>query len=344
MVRAFVPWVDGLAVVDARSGERRRRWSACTPRASSRPSFPGREPLRLPPARRGRRGRGARVPGPLRLPVHPRASWTSTCWARARTCGCTTSSARTPASWRGCGACASPSGRRTRERVSVVGDFNQWDGRRHVMRQHPGVGIWEIFVPGLADRRRSTSTRSSRASGAPFLKSDPVAFQAELRPATASVVHGLEGYEWSDEEWMETRAGARRSSHGPMAVYEVHLGSWRWREGPAAHLPRDGGGAARLRGGDGLHARGVPPGDGAPLRPLVGLPGHRLLRPHQPLRRPRRLQAPRRPPAPARHRRDPRLGARRTSPRTPRACGASTAPRSTSTRIRARASTPTGAR
>jgi 1,4-alpha-glucan branching enzyme len=112
------------------------------------------------------------------------------------------------------------------ERVSVVGDFDHWDGRRHVMRLHPGVGVWDIFIPGL-ERGALYKYEIKPRDGAPFLKSDPVGFRTELRPATASIVHGLSEYAWTDQEWM-ARRGTTDYHHEPLLVYEVHLGSWRW--------------------------------------------------------------------------------------------------------------------
>ncbi|HVH13406.1 MAG TPA: alpha-amylase family glycosyl hydrolase, partial [Longimicrobium sp.] len=110
-------------------------------------------------------------------------------------------------------------------RVSVVGDFNRWDGRRHPMRAHPAQGVWEIFIPGLADGATYKYEILPRVGGA-FLKADPMAFAAELRPATASRVVDLTRYRWRDTEWMERRREVDVST-GPMTVYEVHLGSWR---------------------------------------------------------------------------------------------------------------------
>src|SRR5690606_32895267 len=112
------------------------------------------------------------------------------------------------------------------QRVSVVGDFNDWDGRRHVMRVHHGVGVWDIFIPDLGPGTVYKYEIKPR-HGAPFLKSDPVGFRTEVRPATASVVHRLDGYQWSDDEWMRMRA-ERRPQDEAMLVYEVHPGSWRW--------------------------------------------------------------------------------------------------------------------
>jgi 1,4-alpha-glucan branching enzyme len=111
------------------------------------------------------------------------------------------------------------------QRVSVVGEFNGWDGRRHTLRRHPGVGIWEMFIPGIpAGTAYKYEIRGP--TGEIFLKADPVAFYAEHNPATASVVADLRGFEWTDEEWMERRR-AEPGKDRPMSVYEVHMGSWR---------------------------------------------------------------------------------------------------------------------
>ncbi len=112
-------------------------------------------------------------------------------------------------------------------RVSVVGDWNGWDGRRHPMRLHPGNGIWELFVPGAQEGSRYKFEILARSGGLLALKSDPYAraFEAET-PRTASVVYDLEGHRWSDEGWLAERS-ARQALGSPIAVYEVHLGSWR---------------------------------------------------------------------------------------------------------------------
>jgi len=109
-------------------------------------------------------------------------------------------------------------------RVSVVGTFNRWDGRRHVMRFHAGAGVWEMFVPG-AGPGTVYKYEIQGAQGGQFLKADPVAFYSEHNPATASIVHDLRGWEWSDGEWMERRRTGD-CYRKPMAVYEVHAGSW----------------------------------------------------------------------------------------------------------------------
>jgi len=115
------------------------------------------------------------------------------------------------------------------QRVSVVGDFDDWDGRRFPMRLRHGCGVWEIFLPGIKRGARYKYEIKTKR-GEVFLKADPYAFQAENPPATASIIHGLLDVPWNDGEWM-----ARRRRHAdresPIAIYEVHLGSWRRRTG-----------------------------------------------------------------------------------------------------------------
>jgi 1,4-alpha-glucan branching enzyme len=110
-------------------------------------------------------------------------------------------------------------------RVSIVGDFNRWDGRRHAMRSRGTTGLWELFIPGIPEGSAYKYEIRSRDQSAPFLKADPYAFAAELRPKTASVIRDLSGYHWSDRTWMDARA-ARNPLMGPLSIYEVHLGSW----------------------------------------------------------------------------------------------------------------------
>src|SRR5213593_961704 len=122
------------------------------------------------------------------------------------------------------------------KRVSVVGDWNAWDGRRHPMRLHPGNGIWELFVPGVAEGARYKFEILDRWGKPLALKADPFAFAFEPdTPRTASVVADLDGHEWRDAEWMEARAH-HRPHEAPMAVYEVHLGSWRRAAGDDARF------------------------------------------------------------------------------------------------------------
>jgi 1,4-alpha-glucan branching enzyme len=118
-------------------------------------------------------------------------------------------------------------------RVSVVGDFNGWDGRRHSMRLRHEAGVWEIFVPGQG---QGTHYKYEIAgSGGRLLppKSDPYGHHAEVPPKTASVVWDLAERDWSDGDWMDRQA-ARNDRHSPISIYEVHLGSWR-------RVPEEGG-------------------------------------------------------------------------------------------------------
>ncbi|WP_247894377.1 1,4-alpha-glucan branching protein GlgB [Azospirillum sp. B510] len=109
--------------------------------------------------------------------------------------------------------------------VSVVGDFNNWDGRRLPMRRRVEVGVWEIFVPGAhAGQRYKFEIRGPDGTLMPA-KADPYAFQAEMRPATASVVHGLPPYEWRDQDWQSHKPSSSDRT-APISIYEVHLGSW----------------------------------------------------------------------------------------------------------------------
>ena len=118
------------------------------------------------------------------------------------------------------------------ERVSVVGDFNEWDGLRHPMgRLEPG-GLWELFVPGVAAGALYKYEIQS-AAGELLQKADPVAFAAEAPPRTASVVTAGHGFEWTDAEWMD-RQRDRRWKGEPLSIYEVHPGSW--RRGPGGEL------------------------------------------------------------------------------------------------------------
>jgi 1,4-alpha-glucan branching enzyme len=112
-------------------------------------------------------------------------------------------------------------------RVSVVGDFNGWDGRRHPMRRHPGAGIWELFVPGLGEGSRYKFEILAQEGALLALKSDPFAFEFEVEePRTASVVASLDGHPWDDGTWTAERA-RRNALDAPISIYEVHLGSWR---------------------------------------------------------------------------------------------------------------------
>ena len=187
------------------------------------------------------------------------------------------------------------------KRVSVIGDFNMWDGRRHVMRVRQGVGVWEIFVPGLP-MGSSYKFEIKSKQGSLIEKADPYAFASEVRPKTSSIVYDYNKYEWNDAEWIENRKKGNLAE-GPMSVYEVHLGSW-------MRVPEDNNRfltyrelAVRL-----TDYRTASSGR-APLRRFMGLSGHGLFRPHQSFRNAERLHVLRRLSSPERHRHNRRLGA-----------------------------------
>ncbi len=120
------------------------------------------------------------------------------------------------------------------QRVSVVGDFNGWDGRVNPMRKLIGSGVWELFLPGVKEGAHYKFEIRTH-SGALLLKSDPFAFFNQHGKSTSSLVYNLERYTWSDHEWME----ARRQSDWPksaISIYEVHLGSWRRTDQGNRHL------------------------------------------------------------------------------------------------------------
>ena len=110
-------------------------------------------------------------------------------------------------------------------RVSVVGDFNLWDGRRLPMRRLWDSGIFELFVPNLPDGTLYKYEIKAKG-GLTYLKADPYANAAELRPNTASIVTDLSKFTWTDEKWMADRKKTETKKE-PMAIYELHLGSWR---------------------------------------------------------------------------------------------------------------------
>ncbi|WNV06619.1 1,4-alpha-glucan branching protein GlgB [Candidatus Methylospira mobilis] len=112
------------------------------------------------------------------------------------------------------------------ERVSVVGDFNRWDGRTHAMRVRGGSGVWELFIPDLEQGHVYKYEIRNRHDGGVLLKADPYGRQQELRPRTASIIPNDGHYQWRDDPWLARRATADWQ-HSPMSVYEVHPGSWR---------------------------------------------------------------------------------------------------------------------
>jgi 1,4-alpha-glucan branching enzyme len=109
------------------------------------------------------------------------------------------------------------------EVLSVVGDFNEWDERRHPMRNRGGV--WEIFIPGVSAGLNYKYSVRAPSRGYRQQKADPYGFASELPPKSASIVCNLEDYQWGDQQWMESRAHKDHLKE-PMSVYEVHLASW----------------------------------------------------------------------------------------------------------------------
>jgi 1,4-alpha-glucan branching enzyme len=117
-------------------------------------------------------------------------------------------------------------------RVSVIGLFNDWDGRVNPMRMRPNVGVWEIFIPGLKEWDLYKFEVKGRHHGYLQEKADPYGFLTELRPKTANVVYDINKYKWNDAKWEEERS-KRDWLAEPINMYEVHLGSWR-------RVPEDG--------------------------------------------------------------------------------------------------------
>ena len=110
------------------------------------------------------------------------------------------------------------------KRVSVVGDFNNWDGRKHLMRLRGSSGIWELFIPGMKEGELYKFEIKTRLDHL-YLKTDPLGFAFQLRPETSSIVTNIEGFAWEDQGWLKQRA-RQNPQQQPVSVYEVHLGSW----------------------------------------------------------------------------------------------------------------------
>lgn len=120
----------------------------------------------------------------------------------------------------------------TARRVSVVGDFDEWDGRYFPMRPLEISGVWEIFIPGVGEGAKYKYEILAANNDTPFLKSDPYAVRFEPPPHNSSVVCDISGYGWSDEKWIKSRRETDWAKK-PVSVYEVHLGSWK-------RVPEDG--------------------------------------------------------------------------------------------------------
>jgi len=121
--------------------------------------------------------------------------------------------------------------------VSVVGDFNDWDGRKNRMKKLNSQGIWVIFIAGLKEGD-NYKYEILNANGHLILKADPYAVYSELRPRTASVIYPLDNYTWQDEEWQQ-----EKSEHDPykqpISIYEVHLGTWKKHEDGSLYTYRE---------------------------------------------------------------------------------------------------------
>ena len=115
------------------------------------------------------------------------------------------------------------------ERVSVVGDFNRWDGRVHPMRVRGSSGVWELFIPDLPPGAVYKFEIRNRQKGTILLKTDPYGQRFELRPNNAAIIVPEDSFQWADGDWIEARK-SRDWLHEPLSVYEVHLGSWRLAE------------------------------------------------------------------------------------------------------------------
>jgi len=118
-------------------------------------------------------------------------------------------------------------------RISVIGDFNEWDGRRHIMRLHPGNGIWEIFLPGVAAGSHYKYEMLDQDGKLLPLKTDPFGNYHEPPPGNASIVYESR-YDWRDDNWVRERS-VTPNLDAPVSIYEVHLGSWR-RKDDGRHL------------------------------------------------------------------------------------------------------------
>jgi len=118
------------------------------------------------------------------------------------------------------------------DRVSVIGDFNGWDGRVHPMRLIVPGGFWEIFIPGLGEREKYKFEIRTKA-GIPLKKTDPFGRAFEVPPQSAAIVRDISHYQWHDQAWMDGRAARGSWLEEPLSVYEVHLGSW-------ARVPEEG--------------------------------------------------------------------------------------------------------
>ena len=234
------------------------------------------------------------------------------------------------------------------ERVSVIGDFNDWQPDATRCSRAAAPGIWEGFIPGVGQRECTTSTHRISHQRLPRRQGRPVRLRrGSTRRRHASTVWDLEAMSGATPSGWRTRHAAN-SLDAPMSIYEVHLGlvaACTGRRQSLAHLSRAGRRSwPTTSQRDGLHPRRIDADHGASVLRLLGLSDDGLLRADQPLRHAAGLHVPHRSPAPARHRRDSRLGAVPLSARRARPRATSTARTCTNTPTRGRAFIPTGAR
>ncbi len=123
------------------------------------------------------------------------------------------------------------------DKVCVTGDFNHWHYEQNSMREVGNTGVWTLFIPGIKLGQLYKYVIHTK-DGEVLLKSDPYSFYSELRPATASMVYSLDGYDWFDYEWMLKRQTVQPKAM-PLSIYEVHAGSWRRKEDDSFYNWRD---------------------------------------------------------------------------------------------------------
>src|SRR5581483_1050792 len=193
------------------------------------------------------------------------------------------------------------------EVVSVIGDFNDWDERRHPMRLRSS-GVWEIFLPGVGAGTNYKYSVRAPSRGFHQQKADPYGFAMEVPPQSASIVTNLDTYQWNDREWMDARAH-KDPLKQPVSIYEVHLGSWLRGPEYLSQLPRARGQAGRVCRPARLYAFGIAARDGASLLRVMGISSGGLLCPHIALRPAAGLHVFRRSLPSGRRRRHRRLGA-----------------------------------
>ncbi len=231
-------------------------------------------------------------------------------------------------------------------RVSVVGNFNDWDGRRHPMRFRAECGVWELFIPGIGEGELYKYEILGKDGQLQALKQDPFAFFCEQSPGTAGIVYDLSRYGWADQEWMSGR-GQKIDRTAPMSIYEVHLGSWRrsvergrqylnYEELADALIPY-------VLDLGFTHIELLPISE-HPVRRFMGLPASRAIRADQPVRPARTSSATSSTAATRPASASSSTGSPATSRPIRKVSAISTAPTSTSTPIRAGACTSTGGR